>query len=91
MTFGSGRLVSVREGANIRRSFDGGRLTFSGRDVTIDAFLVRTVRLKTGMFDDEAEKNETFWGLYGVLPFPPLPDGHVDVYYLGLERKGAAI
>ena len=90
MTFGSARLISVREGANVRRSFDGARVTFAdGKAVTIDAFLVRSVRLEVGAFNDEPEQNETLWGVYGVVPLPALPDGHVDLYYLGLQRNGA--
>jgi hypothetical protein len=89
MTLGSGRLVSVREGANIRRSFDGARLTFTAGEATIDAFAVRTVNLKVGAVNDDANRHEALWGLYGVLPLPILPDGHLDLYYLGLERDGA--
>jgi hypothetical protein len=40
ITFGSGRLVSVREGANVRRSFDGARLTFASGPAIFDAFAV---------------------------------------------------
>lgn len=90
MSFGSARLVGTRDGPNVRRSFDGARLTFSNRTATLDAFLVRTVRLQVGAFNDEPEPDETFWGFYGVVPVPALPDGHIDLYYLGLEREGAA-
>jgi hypothetical protein len=90
MTFGSGRLVSIREGPNIRRSFDGARFTIEAAKATLDAFVVRTVRLQVGAFNDEPEEDEAFWGIYGVAPMPRLPDGHLDVYYLGFARKGAA-
>jgi hypothetical protein len=90
MTFGSGRLVSIREGPNIRRSFDGARFTIEAAKATLDAFVVRTVRLQVGTFNDEPEEDEAFWGVYGVAPMPRLPDGHLDVYYLGFARKGAA-
>lgn len=89
MILGSGRLVSVREGSNVRRSFDGARLMFNQGEATFDAFLVRTVRLQVGAFNDEPEPDETFWGGYGVIPLSALPDGHLDLYYLGLERKEA--
>lgn len=89
MTYGSGRLVSVREGANIRRSFDGARVTVTAGAATFDAFAVRTVNLKVGALNDDPNWLENFWGLYGVLPFRALPDGHVDLYYLGLERDDA--
>src|SRR5207302_1068892 len=89
MNFGSGRLVSVREGANIRRSFDGARVTLTAGDATFDAFIVRSVNLKVGALNDDPNRHEAFWGFYGVLPLPALPDGHADLYYLGLQRDDA--
>lgn len=90
MTFGSGRLVSIREGPNVRRSFDGARLMLHSGGVALDAFLVKTVRLRVGSFNDEPENDETFWGLYGVAPLKGRPGVHVDFYYFGLERNEAA-
>ena len=90
LVFGSARLVGTRDGPNVRRSFDGARLTFSKGDAMVDAFVTRTVRLKAGAFNDEPEKEEAFWGIYGVAPLRLLPNGHVDLYYLGLERDNAA-
>jgi len=89
LDFGSGRLVSVREGANIRRAFDGARLTLTAGDATFDAFAVRSVNLKVGALNDDPNPHEAFWGFYGVLPLPVLPDGHADLYYLGLKRDDA--
>ena len=89
VTFGSGRLVSVRDGANIRRSFDGFRLSFTAGDATFDTILARSVNLRVGAFNDDPNQDEALWGLYSVLPLRALPDGHADLYYLGLERDGA--
>jgi hypothetical protein len=30
-----------------------------------------------------------FWGLYAVHPVPLLPEGHIDLYYLGLNWEEA--
>lgn len=89
ITFGSGRLVSVRDGANIRRSFDGTRLTFTSNGMKVDAFAARSVDLKVGGLNDDTNTGESLWGLYGVLPMACLPDGHADFYYLGLDRHDA--
>src|SRR6266478_10016186 len=43
MAFGAGNFVSVRDGRNIRRSFDGARLTWAKGDWTVDLFAVRPV------------------------------------------------
>jgi hypothetical protein len=89
INLGSGRLVSVREGSNVRRSFDGARVTLTAGAATFDAFAVRTVNLKVGALNDDPNRNEGFWGLYGVIPVSVFPDGHADLYYLGLQRDGA--
>ena len=91
LSFGSARLVGVRDGPNVRRSFDGARITLgNGTAASLDAFFARPVELMEGAFDDEPSQDEAFWGVYGVLPIPVLPKSHVDLYYLGLERDGAA-
>jgi hypothetical protein len=92
LSFGSARLVGVRDGPNVRRSFDGARITVahSVASSSLDVFVVRPVSLLEGTFDDEPAPDEAFWGVYGVLPLGAVADGHVDLYYLGLERDDAA-
>ena len=90
MLFGSGRLITVREGPNIRRSFDGARAIYRSDAINLDGFLVQTVDLERGIFDDEPDHDETLWGFYGVLPLTSQGSGpHLDLYYLGTERKPA--
>ena len=43
MTFGAARLVDVREGPNVRLSFDGGRVFYESPALRIDAFGVAPV------------------------------------------------
>jgi hypothetical protein len=86
LSFGSQRLVSVRESPNVRRSFDGVRAIWEHGLWQLSAFAVRPVETKTGVLDDGPDPGAKFWGLYGVAPFPVLPGGRVDLYYLGLER-----
>src|SRR5262245_48658824 len=89
LMFGSSRLVSVREGPNVRQSFDGLRLLFSTAPWHVDAFVTLPVKTKRRIFDDASDDARLFWGLYAVGPFPVLPSGHVDLYYLGLSSKRA--
>jgi len=51
MSFGSQRLVSVREPPNVRRSFDGFRFFDTIGAARIDAFVTRPVELERGVFD----------------------------------------
>jgi len=87
MSLGSGYLVSTRDGRNIRRSFDGVRLTALTGDWTIDTFALRPLVDNPGFFDDPADHASNFWGVYAVRPFRILPGGKIDLYYMGLGDK----
>jgi len=89
ITFGSARLVDVREGPNIRQSFDGGRFIYQSPDLRLDAFATKPVIPERGYFDDRTDSNQSFWGLYGVMPVHAVPGLNVDFYYLGLDRQNA--
>jgi hypothetical protein len=90
MAYGSQRIISVREGPNIRQSFDGFRLMYRTAAVKIDSFATRPVQTKRNVFDDGPDNSKAFWGTYAALPFPLLTEGNIDLYYLGLYRSKAA-
>ena len=87
MSFGDKYLISVRDGRNIRRSFNGFRLTWLTGDWTVDTFAVRPTLDNPGFFDDPPDHTSSFWGVYAVRPFRILPGGNVDLYYMGLDAK----
>jgi hypothetical protein len=89
LAYGSSRLVSAREGPNVRLSFDGVKSILKVSDWQLDAFVVKPVRTKVGVFDDDPDPNQTLWGIYAVAPVLWLPGGHADFYYLGLDRDDA--
>jgi hypothetical protein len=89
LAYGSSRLISVRESPNVRQSFDGVKTILELGKTRIDAFAVKPVETKPGVFDDCPEPDEKFWGIYGVTPLPGIRGANVDLYYLGLERKNA--
>lgn len=88
--FGSQRLVSVRESPNVRQSFDAARATLRWNGWQLDTFAAHPVETDRGVFDDGADEDTKFWGLYGVAPFKLLPGAKVDFYYLGIERDSAS-
>jgi hypothetical protein len=90
MSYGSGRLVDVREGANLRRSFDAARALMKVGDWQVDGFWSQPVRNRPDVFDDAPNPNVSLWGIYAVRPLAFLPDGHTDLYYLGYENQLAA-
>ena len=89
LAYGSSRLISAREAPNVRLSFDGVKAILNLGGWRVDAFAVKPVRTKPGVFDDDPDPNQKFWGLYAVTPVSWLPGGNIDLYYLGLDRKNA--
>lgn len=86
LSYGSGRLIDAREGPNVRVGFDGLRLIARAGPVRIDAFVVRPVLTRPGVFDDAWDGTQWLFGLYTTLKLPGLT---VDAYYLGRQRDAA--
>lgn len=87
--YGSGRLIDVRDGVNLRLSFDAARLLLHQGDWEVDGWWSKPVFNRPDVFDDIPNPARSFWGVYAVHPLPLLPEGHVDLYYLGFENKDA--
>ncbi len=90
LAFGSGRLVSPREGPNVRRSFDGISLLVRARSVRAHLFVTRPVALVPGVLDDGWEPGQWFAGAHVTTPSPHR-GGAVDVYAFYLDRPAAAL
>jgi len=88
LNYGSGRPVSVREGPNVRQSFDGVKIRTKTGEWYVDAWAVRPDLDKFGFFNNAPDHTTAFWGLYATRP---LRRGVAfDAYYLGIDRKRAA-
>ena len=88
LAFGSGRLVSPREGPNVRRSFDGLSVILQLRKLRAHLFVTRPVATLPGIFDDGWEHRQWFAGAHATVP-APWRGGSVDVYALYLDRPEA--
>jgi len=88
LKFGSSRLIDVREGPNVRRSFDGLRLSRRSGAWQWDLHAVRPVRTRTGTFDDGTDRRQALWGLYATRPADERR-GALDLYYLGYAADAA--
>jgi len=85
LNYGSGRLVSVREGPNVRQSFDAAKLKVKFGAWRVDAFAARPDLDKPGFFDNVPDHRTSFWGVYATRPWRRRMS--FDSYYLGLDRK----
>jgi hypothetical protein len=87
LSYGSARLIDVREGPNVRRKFDGARVLLSLNEAwQLDFLAVRPSEIEPGVFDDGVDQNQALSGLYALGTFDPLPGG-IDLYYLGFENQ----
>lgn len=82
------RFVSVREGPNVRQSFDGLRMSWNAHRLRVDAFLTRPVLYKPRTFDDSSDRSQTFSGLY--VTYAPDAKQSLDAYLLILDRQNVA-
>jgi hypothetical protein len=91
LRYGSGRLVDVREGPNVRRKFDGGLGRLARDNWRLDAIAVRPADDEPGMFDDGTNGSQALWGTYLAGRSPSwLPFGSsLEVYYLGYRNDQA--
>jgi hypothetical protein len=83
------RFVSVREGPNVRQSFDGIRATWTpaGSGWRVEAFAVHPVRLAIAAFDDASDRTQDFWGVYVARTFTSRGGRwELDGYGLELDR-----
>jgi hypothetical protein len=87
--YASSRLVSIREGPNVRLAFDGLRVIQRIREWQLDGFALVPVQVQPGIFDDRAEPGSWFWGFYATGPILAERIG-LDAYYLGRFRETAA-
>lgn len=88
IVLGSGRLVDVREGPDVRRTFDGARALGQVPGWQVSALAVRPRRDRPGVFDDGTNSELGLWGLYATGD-QLLPLGNIDLYYLGYENDDA--
>jgi len=89
LQFGSGRLVAVREGPNVRQGFYAARITQQLNRWTLDAFAARPAKDNPGFFDNVPLQTTSFWGVYSERALGGDPARVADFYYFGLDRKSA--
>jgi Alginate export len=87
--FGSGRLVSVREGPNVRQGFYAIRVNEKIRRWTIDGFASEPAQDNPDFFDNAPLNTTKFWGVYSSHPWNARKGQSFDLYYFGIDRATA--
>jgi hypothetical protein len=88
LNYGDGSLVSIRD-LNVRRPFDGIKLTLRPQEWRIDVFAAKPVETSPGFFDDAPDHSQTFWGIWATDKKEQSFVQQLDFYYLGLDRTNA--
>ena len=88
LSYGSQRLIAVRDGPNNRQAFDAIKAVVSHTGYKADFFYSHYVAAKKGIFDDGWNKNSQFWGSYWVINKVPVLQ-NIDAYYLGIWKRKA--
>ncbi|AZA85486.1 hypothetical protein EG349_01110 [Chryseobacterium shandongense] len=87
LQYGSGRLIDVREGPNLRTYFDGVKLSYFSPSLKLDGLIMSDGRTRTGLLDNPGIDRINLWGIYST--FSPSPNFNLDLYYLGNRRLGS--
>jgi hypothetical protein len=88
VAYGSSRLLSVRDGPNIRLAFDGVRSRWQQRAFTLDLMALRPVDNRSGAFDDRSVRGQHLLGGYATWQGAHAGNG-LDLYLLDYGRDGA--
>jgi hypothetical protein len=88
LSYGSQRLVAVREAPNNRQSFDAAKLMYGHKNFKLDLFYSYYVIAKPNIFDDRFNNGTKFWGVYSAFTKIPLIQ-NFDIYYFGIHKKTA--
>ncbi len=95
MAFGATRLLGLREGPNIRRSYDMARAMLHRKNNRIDLFYGKEVTPGFGVFDNKSNlfdsnaNNPALWGLYSQFKIKNI-SGKNELYYLGFDSPSSA-
>jgi hypothetical protein len=92
LVYGAQRLVSPNDWANVGRSFDGAKVSFTFPNDALDVFWVRPVVIDKSHFNGD-DDHAWFAGIYNVTALPDLLLGarsKLDLYLLALEHARSA-
>lgn len=85
-SFGAERMMGLRDGPNIRQTFDGARITTKLKKATGDFLIAQPVSYQPGIFDNLRNKAVTVYSTYWAIPVTK--KSTLDLYYFGHRIEG---
>jgi hypothetical protein len=90
LSYGSERLISLRYGSNVLRSFDAGLASVEAGPWRVDTFYARPVRNKVDSLNDRFNEDRSAWSVYATRKLEELsPTSGLDLYYIGYRNDDA--
>jgi hypothetical protein len=90
LSYGSERLISLRYGPNVLRSFDAGLASVESGSWRVDTFYARPVRNKVDSFNDRFNEDRSVWSVYATRTLEEIsPTSGFDLYYIGYRNTDA--
>ena len=93
LVYGAERLVSPDDWRNVRRSFDGVKLSLSVPNDTVEFFWTRPVLVEQDQFNN-GDESTSFAGVYNVLALPdliPKANAKFETYLLALNETEQSV
>jgi hypothetical protein len=88
MRLGSGRLIDIREGPNVRLSFDMAQLQFKDANTTVTAFHAIPVQQQAGIFDNDfLQDNEALSAFYWTQNWTDKTNTNIYLLYKAEAQK----
>ncbi|MBC7783632.1 MAG: alginate export family protein [Burkholderiales bacterium] len=93
LIYGAQRLISPLDWTNVRRTFEGVKLSTQISDHTLDAFWVRPVIVNKEQLND-GDGDQSFAGIYDTIALPTVFDKaaatKLELYFLALNQQANA-
>jgi hypothetical protein len=90
LSYGTERLISLRYGPNVLRSFDAALAWVQKAPWRVDAFYAQPVRNLVGSFNDRFDHDRAVWSIYATHLLAEMnPRSGLDLYYIGYRNAAA--
>lgn len=86
--YGRERMLSMREGPNVKQAFDGATILYSRERFKAEVFVARPVITQSYVFDDAADPDHLTWGIYGHYWMGSHRGDLLEPYYLAENKPG---
>ncbi|WP_300977162.1 alginate export family protein [Flavobacterium sp.] len=89
MAYAQGKLFHYRDATNTRQAYEGIKTEWKNKHFQIDAFYMNPLLYKTNVFDDKANYDNHFYGIWAKIPLKNIFSSNLEPYLLNSYKKNA--